>query len=137
MMYEKNEISNNKNIFCSTSKPDMLFNMPNIHYHNHHEIYYLLSGKRKYFIDNQIYNVNKGDIVLIPKGVLHKTTIADNSYHQRLLISFNDNMICPDFQEIIMQCFDRYVYHVSPALSNQLEMILFKIEREYKRGKCL
>lgn len=135
-MRKKNEVSEiyNKNIFCGRSKPDLLFNMPNAHYHNHHEIYYLISGKRKYFIENQIYNVNKGDIVLIPKGVLHKTIIADNSYHQRLLISFNDSMLYPDYNDQIQKCFNQYYYHMPNALSGQAEMLLLKIENEYKKN---
>ena len=133
-MNNNNEVSEilNKNIYCSKTKPETMFSMPDAHYHNHYEIYYLLLGKRKYFIGNQIVTVNKGDIVFIPKGILHKTSNSDSKYHQRLLISFNDKMVYPEFEKEVSQCFGRYLYRVPPTLGNRLESILFKIEKEYK-----
>jgi len=129
-----NEVSeiNKYNIICSRSKKGMPLNMPSAHYHKHYELYYLLSGKRKYFIDNKIFNLNKGDLVLIPKGILHKTTSADNGSHERLLISFNDTMLYPDFDKEIQCCFNRYFYNIPKTMTGTVEMMLLKIEKEFK-----
>ena len=44
------------------------------HYHSVYEFYYLLSGSRRIFADGNLYNLNKGDLMLIPKNAttLHK-----------------------------------------------------------------
>ena len=39
------------------------------HYHNLFEIYYMKEGNCSYFIDNKVYEITSGDIVLIPDGV--------------------------------------------------------------------
>lgn len=125
---------NNKNIYCSRSKTNRLFDMPNAHYHNHYEIYYLLSGKRKYFIENKIFELSKGDIILIPKKTLHKTVVYDNSHHQRLLVSFNDHMIPMYHLEEIDSCFNRYYYHPPETLLYQIDNLFNKIEKEYNNN---
>src|SRR5690625_3910093 len=54
----------------------------------HYEIYYLLEGKRKYFIRNKTYYIEAGDLVFINKGDLHRTFHVDDYYHERFLINF-------------------------------------------------
>lgn len=66
-----------------------LFNMDISHYHATYEIYYLLEGERIYFIKDQSYPIQKGDIVLIPPNTLHKTMTKGSNDHERLLISFD------------------------------------------------
>lgn len=42
--------------------------MKDAHYHPYYEFYYLLSGTRRIFINDTIYSVKKGDLIIIPKG---------------------------------------------------------------------
>ena len=39
-----------------------------LHYHQHHEIYYLLSGTQRCFIDNAYYDMKAGDFALIKEN---------------------------------------------------------------------
>lgn len=135
-MEKFNEISEiqNKNLYCSRSKQNRIFYMSNPHYHNHYEIYYLLSGKRKYFIENKVYELSKGDIVLIPKNKLHRTVMAENMQHQRLLVSFNDKMLFTKHMEDIDKCFSTCYYHPPEALARTISMLFSKIEREYNKN---
>lgn len=55
------------------------------HYHDFHEIYFLEEGNCHYFIDDKAYDVRAGDVVLIPKGIIHKT-MYDGAEHSRRLI---------------------------------------------------
>ncbi len=41
-----------------------------VHYHDEHELYYLQEGRTTYFIDNEIFGVEKGDFVFVPRGIL-------------------------------------------------------------------
>lgn len=55
------------------------------HYHDHFEIYFLEQGSCRYFIDNDTYDIETGDIVLIPAGTIHKTTYNENKSIRHLI----------------------------------------------------
>ena len=63
------------------------------HYHDTYEIYYLVSGTRRQFVNHTIYDMKKGDLILIPKGAIHKTTAIVNNPHTRYLINFSEKYI--------------------------------------------
>ena len=69
------------------------FTMPVNHFHDHYEIYYLLSGERFYFIHHKTYFVQTGDLVLIDKRLLHKTINTGVPNHERILVSFDEAFI--------------------------------------------
>ncbi len=47
------------------------------HYHSTAEFYYLEEGRCSYLIDDKLYGVETGDLVSIPKQVIHSTTYTD------------------------------------------------------------
>ncbi len=55
------------------------------HYHNYYEFYYLASGSCHYFINNTVYDLTAGDVVIIPKGVIHKTAYDSPDYKRKLI----------------------------------------------------
>lgn len=74
---------------------DYDFNMVQKHFHNEYEIYYLLSGERYYFIEQQIYHVKKGSLVFIDRNQIHKTVGVNSNYHDRILILISVDEIGP------------------------------------------
>lgn len=71
-----------------------LDDMHRMHSHIFNELYFLNSGKRRYFINNSIYDVVPGNLVIIPKGVLHKTTSIDyKAGFNRHGVYFDDEII--------------------------------------------
>ena len=71
-----------------------LEDMSRTHSHVFNELYFLNSGKRRYFINNSIYDVVPGNLVIVPKGVLHKTTSIDyNAGFDRHGVFFDDEII--------------------------------------------
>lgn len=66
------------------------WDMRGAHSHNYHEIYYLLSGSRRYFVGHTIYNVEEGDLVVIPKGSLHRTSQRTPDGYERYVVYFSD-----------------------------------------------
>lgn len=96
------------------------------HWHNHFEIYYLLSGERKYFIDKHVFTVKTGDVILIPPQVLHKTTSVSSDEHERIVINVSLEYVPED----VRPCFLLYHYRIPPKYKAYLEDILCRIERE-------
>ena len=69
---------------------DSEFTMKTKHFHDEYEIYYVLNGSRYYFIDDKIYSVKKGGLVLVNRRQIHKTSQLDGLYHERILIEINE-----------------------------------------------
>jgi len=76
------------------------------HYHDSYEIYYLVSGTRRQFVDHKIYDIKRGDLILIPSRVIHKTTAIDKNQHTRYLLSFSEAFareICGELGEVLLR----------------------------------
>lgn len=70
-----------------------VYNMDRRHQHDRHEVYYLLSGERDYFVRDRVYRVRAGDVVVIPANDLHKTHAVGTSGYERMLIEFSDGFL--------------------------------------------
>lgn len=69
------------------------------HFHNCYEIYYLASGSIAYFIRDTVYQIKRGDFIVIPPDILHKTLPCQQPDHTRILL-----YIKPDFLEHTLEC---------------------------------
>lgn len=61
-----------------------------LHTHPTHELYFLLGGERRYFIRHSIYDLSPGNLILIPKGALHKTVSKSSQGYDRFVLFFTD-----------------------------------------------
>ena len=77
--------------FCR-EKSEQKESMRDYHYHSWFEIYYMVSGSCRYFVGDQLFSVNEGDMILIPRRVLHKTAYLSGR-HERILLNFPQEMI--------------------------------------------
>jgi len=121
------------------NKLDTSYTMPQKHEHNHYEIYYLVSGERFYFIEDQIFHVHPGDLVFISKGYIHRTTEADSSMgaHARYVVYFTETFLRQLLSQAqvseLLSCFyhDTKVVHLTVAQQNFIESLLTKLADEY------
>ncbi|MFW5749934.1 MAG: AraC family ligand binding domain-containing protein, partial [Halanaerobium sp.] len=119
------------------------FNMDRRHYHNQFEIYYLLKGERNYFISQRSYHVQKGDLVLINKNILHKTSTInrDQPAHERILIQFDENLFSSLSAEMkaadLFKVFEKKenILSLNPKQQLWLEEELFKLIAEAQKEK--
>ena len=121
------------------NKLDTSYSMPRKHEHNHYEVYYLVSGDRFYFIEDQIYHVHQGDLVFIAKGYIHRTTDADNSVgsHARYVVYFTEDFLeqmlsNAQIQELL-GCFyhETKVIHLTVSQQNFMESLLKKMASDF------
>ena len=80
-------------IWVEKLKFDTPRSMPEYHYHNFYELYYLVQGERYYFIKNETYHVEKGSFVLVDKYDVHITTAPADYGYERILIHFTDGFL--------------------------------------------
>ncbi len=110
-------------------------NMSPVHTHEHYEFYYLINGKTKYFIGDEIFEVESGDIVFVPKGLFHKTDSETCMHTERLLIFFNDEIFDELTRPILKEmCLCRVIRLPQEKLEH-VEKIMHKLEKESKRKK--
>lgn len=63
------------------------------HFHGLFEFYYLKEGNATYLINDKIYNLVKGDIMIIPPNTLHKTVYSYN--RERILFYLDSRYLNP------------------------------------------
>jgi YesN/AraC family two-component response regulator len=108
------------------------------HYHPQYEIYYLLSGDRNYFIQNRVYKIQRGDLVLINTNVLHKTVSGSSEYHERLLIEFSssylNNFVKTEHVQSFLAAFhnNHILLQLKETEHKQIESCFFQIIKESK-----
>lgn len=77
-------------LYISRVVRDFKFTMPDVHIHyNDYEVYYLLEGERCYFIGTKIYHLKQGSLVFIRRNVIHKTALAKEAHHDRILLEIS------------------------------------------------
>lgn len=97
------------------------------HYHDFFEIYYVENGYCSYFIDNRSYSVIPGDLILVPKGVIHNTLYTENKPTRLLVHCFEEYL-----PSSALSVFTRsnYLYR-NPAVSGFISELLYKIGDEF------
>ncbi|MBQ6787767.1 MAG: helix-turn-helix domain-containing protein [Lachnospiraceae bacterium] len=126
-----------ENFKVSRVKRDAAFEMQNEHYHSFYEFYYLVSGDRKFFLNGKTYRVKSGDIMLIPKREIHRTTFyGEGSEHERIAMCFSEDIVrylkeCIG-QEHFEECF--YQRHLTVPVEQReyLESLFDKMITEYE-----
>lgn len=118
-------------------KREAYFHMEKAHFHDYYEIYYLYSGRRKFFINDTIYNINKGEFILLKRGDLHQTTFDSNQTHERCVINFTSNYLNNLFQTFdrstIMSCFAFPHIHIPYSRRDYVEELLFHLLQEHSQ----
>lgn len=119
-------------------KREVTFEMQNEHYHSYYEFYYLVSGERKFFIDGKNYKIQSGDMVLIPKREIHRTTFfGKGSEHERIAVYFDDEFIRPLKEaigrEAFEQCFHERIMSIPAAKRTYIEELLERLLEEYQQ----
>lgn len=97
------------------------------HYHSEFEIYYLLKGNCRYFIDKSIYELSKGDLCIIPPGTIHNTRY-EKDIHKRMLISFPEDYLPLPLREAISKI---YFHPNSEITQSKIKEIFDSIDDEY------
>ena len=110
------------------------FDVFKTHAHNRYELYFLLSGKRNYFIKNKIVRVSRGDIILIPPHTIHKTTSVSRYGHERLLLNFTENFIEDSIREPVLSLFRDYCISVPEDCIGRITAVFDRIANEYENS---
>ena len=105
------------------------------HHHNDYEIYFLISGNRKYFIQNTIYTLRPNQIVIFKPNVPHQVTVNLNIPYERQLLYITP----PLFSEVlnnnpsIEKIVNKQFFNLSNKKFTEALGFITKINEELKR----
>ena len=105
--------------------------MSRIHNHRNHEIYYMVSGRTKYVVGDELFNVEDGNIVIIPRGVFHTTDSENCTQSERFLISFDDALFDDETRCILDSLLSHRLLNIPSNRREDFESILLAVERYY------
>lgn len=122
-----------KNLWIETLSETSSKGMRISHFHDYYEIYYLLEGQRRYFINHDLYDVAPHDIILVNKGDIHLAqSVGQNEKYVRYLITFSDaflNGLGSEFnKDFLLSVFSNKKIHVPETMQNAFNMLLHKAE---------
>ena len=117
-------------LFSYTNVNHRVF-MQNFHYHDNHELYFLVDGTVKYMIGDEIFCVRKGNFVFVPKGIPHKTDSEACCRNERMLVCFDDSVFCDGLTDILADFTKDKLICVEKTQLPVIAEILRKIQQEY------
>lgn len=115
-----------QNYDVTREKRASAYNMPDAHYHDHYEIYFLAKGSVRYFIEDRVFDLEEGDVVLISPHVIHRTATLMNKGSERIVVAFTNEFIMYPHNDRIFSCFDM-IYFKKPPVRELVE----NAEREF------
>ena len=113
-------------------KSKLPWDMPKMHSHNYHELYFLISGSRKYFAGHTIYDVSAGDIVIIPQNEMHRTSGGVAGY-ERYALYFSDTFAEDFRKETSGDAFDKILNLGSVNLSDYAKEKVYELLKEIEQ----
>lgn len=100
--------------------------------HPKHELFYLINGTTNYIIDGKRYSLRSGEMVFIPKGTMHSMSNKMGIDNERLLLSFDDDIIPEEYKSYIQYWSYHNLIYIPPKHIHEIEKIFQIIESEYK-----
>lgn len=83
----------NEDFSISRVKKTKPWSMQKYHYHDAIELYYLFSGTRHYFIENESFCINEGELVTVAPYDIHATASAGKGAYDRACITFRKEFL--------------------------------------------
>ena len=123
-------------IEAANDRQGKYYEMKNAHFHSVYEIYYLVAGTRKFFIESDIYNISKGDLVLIDKDIMHKTTYSSDKVNERDYILFSEKYLSKVIEKFgkkeVEDCFKQRIFSIPIQRREYVENLIAQIINEYQ-----
>lgn len=110
------------------------------HSHKTYEIYYLISGKRNFFIKNQRFIINEGTLIFIAPDIMHKTlNLTENTYGS-LVINFSPSVLPPhilknsNLKNLLEK--DFFIIETEGSVRDFLNLCVFRFSEAIKEKNC-
>lgn len=120
---ENIQFDNSEETFSVSYRKALSHHMPLSHFHSDFEIYYLMSGKREFFIKDRTMVINEGEVIIIAPNILHRTTNAEMPSHERLIVNIHEKYmgaVNTSYKESLQPLFENEYLIVKCSLYDRL-----------------
>lgn len=111
------------------------YNMPSSHTHFYYEIGYFISGNRKIFINDTVYELQPGYLSLIRKNEIHRAMAVGNQGTNSIALTFSEHYLELLYKrygkEIIEEIFDKHIFCFNPRQKRSIEKLLHNMVIDY------
>lgn len=117
------QFDNREGTFSVSYRKALSHHMPISHFHSTFEVFYLISGKREFFIKDRTIVINEGDVIIISPNILHRTTNTEMPKHERLIVNIHENYIASvnaSYKDILQPMFENEYLIVKCSLFDKL-----------------
>lgn len=104
--------------------------MQHAHFHEKNELYYLEKGKTKYFIGNEIFFLEAGDMIFVPKNTFHKTDNSEQVGVERILFTFDDEALGESAQKYLGVLYEKKLIRLPSDKQIEVQSIFHRIASE-------
>ncbi len=104
-----------------------------IHVHRTYELYYTISGECRYFIDDRVLSLSENCLVLIPRGIPHRTVYTSQE-SERVLLFFSADYINPAILPKLYKIFPSRLFSAKKGQAEKIMKIFEKISEEQKKN---
>ncbi len=110
------------------------FSMKKEHYHRHYELFYLVSGKCRMFLNHTLYDLDPGSFLVIEPFAIHRSMYGFTQESDRVTVCFAGRYlerlkeVCG--QDAMEQLSAMYKISLDPARKSYAENLLQKIATE-------
>ncbi len=88
-----------------------------LHMHLNYEIYLFLEGDAKYIVEENVYPLSPGDIIVIRKNTLHRVYLNNDAKYSRMVMNIHPDFFtsydCPEYEAHFLLS--------SPAIGNKID----------------
>lgn len=117
------QFDNSEGTFSVSHRKALSHNMPISHFHSTFEIFYLMSGKREFFIKDRTIVINEADVIIISPNILHRTTNTEKPKHERLIMNIHETYMASvngAYRDILQPLFENEYLIVKCPLQDRL-----------------
>jgi len=118
-------------IYIDRNATQTVWDMRDMHAHKSHEIFFLVSGQRRFFIGHTVYDVEPGDLVIIPCPQLHRAVSPRPAGYERYVCNFKETRIQTFINDLGRERFDHLLTcgclqlptHISQRIYRDLQQL--------------
>lgn len=122
---------------------DRSFQNVSSHSHDYYEFYIFLEGAVEMEIDGNTYPLSRGDVVLVPPGILHRALQNGDSIYRRFIFwvskAFATALLgqSPDYVWLMQkaQTQKQYIWHLDSADFNAVQAKILRLLEETKENR--
>lgn len=106
-------------------------NMMKSHYHNYYELYYLEDGERYHMMEDDLYIMHAGEMILFSPYIMHRSYGENDVPFKRIVLYFQREDVN---SEELLRALDENngMYCPDPAVRQKLHRILEELIREFE-----